>query len=41
MTRFLAAEKTERARNLPEYDRHQNDIDAALVDARRSTTTKQ
>ncbi len=38
--RFIAAEKTERARNLPEYDRHQNDIDAALADARRSTTNK-
>jgi hypothetical protein len=38
--RFVAAEKTERARNLPEYDRHQNDIDAALADARRSTTNK-
>jgi hypothetical protein len=38
--RFVAAEKTERARNLPEYDRHQNDIDAALADARRSATNK-
>jgi hypothetical protein len=38
--RFVAAEKTERARKLPEYDRHQNDIDAALADARRSTTNK-
>ena len=38
--RFVAAEKTEQARNLPEYDRHQNDIDAALADARRSTTNK-
>ena len=38
--RFVAAEKSERARKLPEYDRHQNDIDAALADARRSTTNK-
>jgi len=38
--RFVAAEKTERARNLPEYDRHKNDIDAALADARRSATNK-
>jgi hypothetical protein len=39
-TRFVAAEKGERARNLPEYERHQNDIDSALADARRSSTTK-
>lgn len=38
--RFVAAEKTERARDLPEYDRHQNDIDAELADARRSNTNK-
>lgn len=39
-TRFVAAEKSERARNLPEYERHQNDIDSALANARRSTAKK-
>ena len=35
-TRFLAVEKTESARRLPEYERHQDDIATALADARRS-----
>jgi hypothetical protein len=35
-TRFLAVEKNERARKLPEYERHQDDIVGALADARRS-----
>jgi hypothetical protein len=35
-TRLLAAEKTETAKKLPEYDLHQNDINNALGDARRS-----
>jgi len=39
-TRFVAAEKAERARNLPEYERHQNDIDAALAAAPGSTISK-
>jgi hypothetical protein len=38
--RFLAAEKSERARNLPEYERHKNDIDSALKEARSSTSGK-
>lgn len=38
--KFLAVEKTEMARKLPEYDRHQNDIAAALADARRRRTGK-
>lgn len=38
--RFVAAEKAERAHNLPEYERHQNDIGAALADARRSSATR-
>ncbi len=32
--RLLAAEPTERKRNVPEYDRHRDDIDAALATAR-------
>ena len=40
-TRFLAVEKAERARKLPEYERHQNDIAGALADARRSTRGKE
>ncbi len=39
-TRFLEAENAERARNLPEYERHRNDIDSALANARRSTAKK-
>ena len=35
-TRFLAVEKTESARKLPEYERHQDDIAGALAVARRS-----
>ena len=38
--RFLASEKSERGRNLPEYDRHKNDIDSALATARRSAPAK-
>ncbi len=38
--RFLAAEKSELAKKLPEYDRHQNDITNALTDARRSRGSK-
>jgi len=32
--RLLAAEKSELARNLPEYQRHQNEITAAIAQAR-------
>lgn len=39
-TRFLAVEKTEIAKRLPEYDRHQDDITNALSDARRSRGSK-
>jgi hypothetical protein len=35
-TRLLDAEKTEIAKKLPEYERHQNDIATALANARRS-----
>jgi hypothetical protein len=35
-TKFLAVEKTESARKLPEYERHQDDITGALTNARRS-----
>ena len=35
-TKFLAVEKPERARKLPEYERHQDDITSALTNARRS-----
>jgi hypothetical protein len=35
-TKFLAVEKTESARKLPEYERHQDDITGAVTDARRS-----
>jgi hypothetical protein len=34
--RLLAAEKSELAKNRPEYDRHQNDIKAAVAAARGS-----
>jgi hypothetical protein len=34
--RFIAAEKTEIAKKLPEYERHQDDITSALSKARRS-----
>jgi hypothetical protein len=40
-TKFLAVEKAERARKLPEYERHQNDIASALADARRSGRGKE
>jgi hypothetical protein len=33
--RLVTAEKSERAKNLPEYSRHGHDIDAALAEARR------
>jgi hypothetical protein len=39
-TRLLAAEKSELAKKLPEYDLHQNDITKALADARRSQGSK-
>ena len=39
--KFLTVEKTEAARKLPEYDRHQNDITAADAAARRSTARKE
>ena len=35
-TRFLASEKSELGRNLPEYERHKSDIDSALAAARRA-----
>lgn len=35
-TKFLAVERTETARKLPEYERHQDDISGALTNARRS-----
>lgn len=35
-TKFLAVEKTESARKLPEYERHQDDITSALTNARSS-----
>jgi hypothetical protein len=35
--KLLAAQKSELARKLPEYDRHTNDITAALAAARRDT----
>jgi hypothetical protein len=38
--KLLAAEKDEMQKKLPEYDRHQDDISAALGDARRSTTRR-
>lgn len=40
-TRLLAVEKTESARKLPEYDRHQDDITNALSDARRSAGSRE
>lgn len=36
-TRFLSALESEKAKRLPEYDRHEADITAATTDARRST----
>jgi hypothetical protein len=39
-TRFLAVEKAEIAKKLPEYDLHQYDITNALTDARRSRGSK-
>jgi hypothetical protein len=33
--RFLSARTTELAKDLPEYERHRNDIEAATVDAKR------
>jgi len=39
-TRLLAAEKSELAKKLPEYDRHQNDITAAVATARRAPASK-
>lgn len=40
-TKFLAVEKAEIERKLPEYERHQNDIAGALADARRSAQGKE
>jgi hypothetical protein len=39
-TKFLAVEKAESARKLPEYERHQDDITSALSNARRSVGGK-
>jgi hypothetical protein len=39
-SRFLAAEKSELAKKLPEYDRHQDDITNALAEVRRSRGSK-
>jgi hypothetical protein len=39
-TKFLAVEKGESARKLPEYERHQDDIVSAVTTARRSTGGK-
>lgn len=39
-TRFLAVEKSEIAKKLPEYDRHQADITNALTVARRAAGSK-
>ena len=39
-TKFLSVEKTESARKLPEYERHQDDISGALTNARKSTGGK-
>ncbi len=33
--RFLAARSSELAKQLPEYERHRNDIEAAAVEAKR------
>ena len=38
--KLLAAERTELAKKLPEYGRHQNDITSALATARRSPESK-
>jgi hypothetical protein len=39
-SKLLAAEKAEMQKKLPEYDRHQDDIAAALADARKSATRR-
>ena len=39
-TRMLNAENAEKAKNLPEYDRHENDITSAVAEARRSLGRK-
>lgn len=39
--RLLAAEPAERQRGLPEYARHEDDIDSALAEARRTLGTRQ
>jgi hypothetical protein len=39
-SRFLAAEKSELAKKLPEYDRHQNDITSALAAAQKARGSK-
>ena len=39
-SKLVAAEKTELQKKLPEYDRHQDDISAALTDARQSTNRR-
>jgi hypothetical protein len=39
-TKFLAVEKSELAKKLPEYDRHQDDITNSLANARRSQGSK-
>lgn len=39
-TKFLAVEKTESARKLPEYEKHKDDISSAITNARRSTGGK-
>ena len=39
-TKLLEVEKSEVAKKLPEYSRHQDDIVSALVNARRSLGTK-
>jgi hypothetical protein len=39
-SKILSAENSEKAKNLPEYDRHSNDIAAAVAEARRSLGKK-
>jgi hypothetical protein len=39
--KFMEVEKAQLALNLPEYERHQNDIKAADAEARRSTPRKE
>jgi len=39
-TKILAVEKTEGARKLPEYEKHQDDITSAITTARRSSGGK-